>query len=67
MNNIQFINTTYLRPNRTLETLQLPNGQLYYLYNHQGQYYKPACCSQALHPKKRAQQLFECAPLSNGR
>lgn len=40
MNNIQFINTTYLHPNRTLETLQLPNGQLYYLYNHQGQYYK---------------------------
>lgn len=26
--------------NRTLETLQLPNGQGYYLYNHQGQYYK---------------------------
>lgn len=40
MNTISFLNTIYLHPNRTLETLQLPNGQVYYLYNHQGQYYK---------------------------
>lgn len=30
----------YIKPNRTLETIQLKNGQLYYVYNHQGQYYK---------------------------
>ena len=31
---------TYIKPNRTLETIQLNNGQLYYVYYHQGQYYK---------------------------
>lgn len=41
MNRINLIDTQYVYfANRTIETLKLPNGQVYYLYNHQGQYYK---------------------------
>jgi hypothetical protein len=38
---MKLLNTAYINfANRTLETIQLNNGQLYYVYNHQGQYYK---------------------------
>jgi hypothetical protein len=38
---MKLLNVNYINfSNRTLETIQLNNGQLYYVYNHQGQYYK---------------------------
>lgn len=43
-------NVTHINfANRTLETIQLNNGQLYYVYNHQGQYYKVFDSLEQLH------------------
>jgi len=41
MNTINVLNTQYLHfANRTIETISINDKKVFYLYNHQGQYFK---------------------------
>lgn len=57
MNKVGLLNTqNVFFANRTIETIQLNNGQLYYVYNHQGQYYK------VFNNKQQLNNYFENQP-----